>query len=68
MKVLCKLIVSLWVCIAMPKLPKITGFAIIQEEVNDEVDFLRADERENSIQIDTVIFDRDAQAFPKFPK
>ena len=36
--------------------------------MTDEVDFLHADRDENYLQIDTMIFDGDGQAFPKFPK
>ena len=36
--------------------------------MNDKVDFLHADKDEKYLQIDTMIFDGDGQAFPKFPK
>ena len=36
--------------------------------MNDEVDFLHADRDENTLQTDTMIFDGDGQAFPKFPR
>ena len=36
--------------------------------MNDEVDFLHADRDENNLQTDTMIFDGDGQAFPKFPR
>ena len=39
----------------------------LQKEVSDEVDFLYADKHESFLQIDTIIFDGDGQAFPKFP-
>ena len=39
-----------------------------KKEVSDEVDFLHADKDENYLQIDTMIFDGDGQAFPKFPQ
>ena len=39
-----------------------------KKRVSDEVDFFEADKHENFLQIDTMIFDRDDQAFPKFPK
>ena len=38
-----------------------------KKKVSDEVDFLR-DKHESSLQIDTLIFDADGQAFPKFQK
>ena len=37
----------------------------LKKEVSDEVDFSHADKDENYLQIDTMIFDRDGQAFPK---
>ena len=40
----------------------------LKKEVNNEVAFLHADKHEGFLQIDTVIFDGDRQAFPKFPK
>ena len=40
----------------------------LKKEVSDEVDFLHADKHESFLQIDTMIFDGDGQAFPKFPK
>ena len=40
----------------------------LKKEVIDEVDFLHADKDENYLQIDTIIFDGNGQAFPKFPK
>ena len=39
-----------------------------KKEVNDEVDFLHSDKLENFLQIYTMIFERDRQAFPKFPE
>ena len=39
-----------------------------KKEVNDEVDFFDADEHGSFLQIDTMIFDGDGKAFPKFPK
>ena len=38
----------------------------LKREVSDEVDFLHADEHESFLQIDTMIFVRDGQAFQKF--
>ena len=34
--------------------------------MSDEVDFLHADNHESFLQIDTMIFDGDSQAFPRF--
>ena len=39
-----------------------------KKEVRDKVDFLHADEHESSLQIDTMIFHGNSQAFPKFSK
>ena len=36
--------------------------------MSDEVDFLHAYKHESFIQIDTMDFDEDGQAFAKFPK
>ena len=40
----------------------------LKKEVSDEVDFLHAVKHESFLQIDTMIFDGDGQAFPKFSK
>ena len=40
----------------------------IKQEVRDEVDFLHVDKLENFLWIDTMMFDRNGEAFPKFPK
>ena len=40
----------------------------VNKEVSDEVDFLHAYKHESFIQIDTMDFDEDGQAFTKFPK
>ena len=40
----------------------------LKKEMSDEVDFLHADKHESFLQIDTVIFDGDGQAFPEFLK
>ena len=40
----------------------------LKKELSDEVDFLLTDKHERFLQTDTVIFDGDGQAFPKFPK
>ena len=38
------------------------------KKVNNEVDFFATDKHESSLEIDTMIFEEDGQAFPKFPK
>ena len=40
----------------------------LMKEVSNEVDFLHADKHESFLQIDSMIFYGDGQAFPKFPK
>ena len=40
----------------------------LKKEVSEEVDFLHVDKHESFLQIDTMIFGGDGQAFPKFPK
>ena len=40
----------------------------LKKEVSYEVVFLLADKHESFLQIDTMIFDGDGQAFPKLPK
>ena len=40
----------------------------LKKEVSDEVDFLHADKHESFLQIDTMIFNGNGQAFPKFSK
>ena len=53
----------------MPKLLKpAISLQYLKKEVNDEVNLLLADKHESFLQIDTIIFDGDGQAFPKFPK
>ena len=39
----------------------------LKKKLSDEVDFLRH-KHESSLQTDTMIFDADGQAFPKFQK
>ena len=46
----------------------VISFQYLKKEVSDEVDFLYADKHESFVQIDSMIFDGDGQAFPKFPK
>ena len=40
----------------------------LKKELSDEVDLLHADKDESYLKIDTIIFDGNGQAFPKFPK
>ena len=40
----------------------------LQKEMSDEVDFLHAGKHESFLQIGTMIFDGDVQAFSKFAK
>ena len=58
--VFCKIIASLWVCIARhAQITQNNKFAIslhyLKKEVSDEVDFLHADKYESLLQIDVVI-------------
>ena len=39
-----------------------------KKEVIDKVNFLLADKHQSFLQIDTMIFEDDGQALPKFPK
>ena len=56
----------------MFKLSKITSLLflcnILRKKVRGEVAFLHADKDESYLQIDTMIFDGDGQAFLNFPK
>ena len=54
----------------MPKLPKITNLLLqyLKKKVSDEIDLLHTYKHESFLQIDTIIFDGDGQAFPKFVK
>ena len=70
-----KMILAFEVCVCVSRHAQITQnnkFAIslqyLKKEVSDEVDFLHADKHESFLQIDTMIFDGDGQAFPKLPK
>ena len=60
------------VCLGMSKLLKITSLFIslqyLKKEVRDKVDFLHADKHESFLQIATMNFDENGQAFPKFLK
>ena len=40
----------------------------LKEKVSDKFDLLHAYKHESFLQIDTMIFDEDGQASPKFPK
>ena len=40
----------------------------LKKEESDEVDFLHTNKHESLLQIDTMIFDGDGQAFSKLPK
>ena len=40
----------------------------LKKEVSDKVNSLHVDKHENFVQIDTITFNGDGQAFPKFPK
>ena len=40
----------------------------LKKQVIDEVDFLHSGKHESFLQIGTMIFDGDVQAFSKFPK
>ena len=40
----------------------------LKKEASDAVDFLHTNKHEIFLQIDTIVFDGDGQAFPKFPK
>ena len=40
----------------------------IQKEVSDEIDFWHVDKHENSLRINTMLFDGHGQTLPKFPK
>ena len=40
----------------------------LKKEVRDKVDFLHADKHESFLQIDTMIFNGNGQAFSKFLK
>ena len=56
----------------MPQLPKITSLLFslhyLKKEVSEKVYFLHADKHQSFLQIDSMIFDGDDQAFSKFPK
>ena len=55
----------------MSKAPKITSLQSLQylrENVNDEVDFLPADELQRFLQIDAIILGVSCQTCPNLPK
>ena len=68
-KIFFKLIASLWVCVARHAQSIQNKFSIslqyFKEYVKNEVVFLPADNHERFLQVDTMIFDGDSQAFPK---
>ena len=43
-----------------------TFLQCLKKEVSDEIHFLPGDKRESFLEIATMIFNRDGQAFPKF--
>ena len=55
---------------AFPYYPnkQVNSLQYIKKEIFDEVDFLHTDKHESFQQIDTMIFDGNAQVFPKFLK
>ena len=68
-----KLILSFWVYLARhTQITQNKKFAIslqyLKKEMSDQVDFVYVDKQESFQQIDTMIFDGDGQAFPKFPE
>ena len=68
-----KLILSFWVYLARhTQITQNKKFAIslqyLKKEVSDQVDCVYVDKQESFQQIDTMIFDGDGQAFPKFPE
>ena len=55
----------------MPEIPKIRSlhiFAISQEMLGGEVDFLPANKHESFQQVDSITLGLDSQACPKYPK
>ena len=46
----------------------VTSLQYLEKEVRDKVDFLHAGKHKSFLQIDTMIFNGDGQAFPKIPK
>ena len=68
-----KLILSLGGCVAMyAQITQNNKFSISlqywKKEMTYEVGFLHEDKHERFLQIVNMVFDRDDQAFPKFPK
>ena len=73
MKVLYKLIVSLWVYLARhAQSTQNNKFAIslqyLKENVNNKVDFLPTDKHQSFLQIDTSILGVCGQACPNYPE
>ena len=67
------MILSFLVCVAKhAQITQNNEFALslqyLKKEVSDEVDFMHADKHESFLQIDTMVFGGDGQAFPKFRK
>ena len=67
------LILSFWGFVARhTQITKNNKFAIsmqyLKKEVSNEVDFFHVGKHESFLQIDTMVFDRDGQALPNFPK
>ena len=52
----------------LPTVPTLLFLWDVLKKVSDEIDFSHVDKHESSLQIDTMIFDRDGQTFSKFPK
>ena len=40
----------------------------LKKKVTEEADFLQVDKHESFLQTNSMVFDGDGQAFPKFPK
>ena len=64
---------SFYACVARhAQISQNSKFAIslqyLKSEVSDEVDFLHAEKHKSFLQINTMIFDGDGQAFPMFLK
>ena len=72
-EVVCKLILSFWVCVARhAQSTQNNMFAIclqyLKGNVEDEVDFLPAYDHQRFLQIDTIILGVCCQAHPNYPK
>ena len=67
------MILSFYVCVARhAQIAQNNKFAIslqyLKKEMRDKVYFLHAVRHESFLQTDTMIYNGDGQAFPKFPK